>query len=141
MSLIPSLPTTPTALSPKQERTYLSEQEYSQGIDQIARTLDPQQRAYLEAKLFLRHWRNWEPRPVSLIEESLQRYGWAALAPSLWGFTEDSFAARKEQLLHHIALRQQLHQQRSRLLKLFEQRQQQLRLAQQHSDLEASLFS
>lgn len=141
MSLIPSLPTPPTALSPKQERTFLDENTYTQALDQIARTQDEQQRAYLETKLFLRHWRNWEPGPASMIEESLQRYGWNALTPSLWGFTEDSFAARKEQLLHHVAMRQLHLQQRSRLLQLLEGRQRQLRLARQHRDLEASLFS
>lgn len=136
-----SVPSLPSVVSPKQERTYLDDATYSQSIDQIARTDDPQQRDYLAVMLFLRFWRNWSPGPVSLIEESFQRYGWAALAPSLWGFTEDSFAHRKAQLLYHVEQRLALFVQRGGFLALLAKRQEQLRYVAQKHDLEASLFS
>ncbi len=138
MSFVPSLS---TVLSVQQERTYLDLAAYSQAIDQIARTEDPQQRDYLAVMLFLRHWRNWKPGPVSLIESSFQRYGWSALTPSLWGFTEDSFAHRKAELLYHVEQRIALFAQRGGFLALLAKRQEQLRYLAQKHDLEASLFS
>jgi hypothetical protein len=130
----------PQPLRAREERPFLSDDEYSQRLDVIARCSDPQEKESLTILLFLKQWRGWEPDPISILPDAFRRRGWRGFDPFLWGFSEDTFAARQEQIRRHIQQREALLASRSRLLSLLRKYLQQRFLRQRADALEDELF-